>query len=230
MARHCLRSGAGGDRKHPETPSTATATRGHRPHCRGLEHVRWRSQWGLLPRSGLRARGRRLFGNAAVVLMLRIVVFFLEQVLSEAFPQIIVGRIGRNYVEAVCGQVIGEWWGMLKAKHGGGVQLVVVEVVLLLALKGEGVVESMRGGFGRRGGEGGAAAAEGDVEGGVVGWDGAGTGGGKDGRLSLLEQPLYGLAIGLVAKFTGELEDSGGARGRHADAPAPAFYLGVTVL
>lgn len=48
--------------------------------------------------------------------------------------------------------------------------------------------------------------------------------------LGLLEEPLDGLAVGLVAELAGQLEDAGGARGRHADAPPPSVNLGVAVL
>ncbi|KAJ6831761.1 transcription factor TCP14 [Iris pallida] len=80
------------------------------------------------------------------------------------------------------------------------------------------------------GGEGGAGAAERYVEGGEVGRDGAGAGGGDDGGLRLLEEPLDGLPVGLVAELPGELEDAGGAEGRHAYAPPAALDLGVPVL
>lgn len=74
------------------------------------------------------------------------------------------------------------------------------------------------------GGEGG----RGGVEGG--GGDGAGAGGGDDGGLGLVEEPLDGLAVGLVAQFAGELEDAGGAEGGHADSAAAAVHFLVAVL
>jgi len=40
---------------------------------------------------------------------------------------------------------------------------------------------------------------------------GARAGGGDDGRLGLLQQPLHGLAVGLVAELPCELEDPRGA-------------------
>lgn len=62
--------------------------------------------------------------------------------------------------------------------------------------RGEGVVEV---GAAERSRKAGAGAAEGYVEGGEVGWDGASAGGCDDGRLRLLQQPLDRLAIGFVA-------------------------------
>lgn len=91
-------------------------------------------------------------------------------------------------------------------------------------------MKGVGGGFGERSCQRRAAAADGEVEGGVVGGDGAGAGGGDDGRLGLLEEPLDGLAVGLVAQFTGELEDTGGAGGGHADAATAAVDLGVAVF
>jgi hypothetical protein len=55
-------------------------------------------------------------------------------------------------------------------------------------------------------------------------------GGGDDGRLGLLQQPLHGLAVGLVTELPGQLEDPRGAEGRHPDPAAPAVDLGVAVL
>ncbi|PON93627.1 hypothetical protein TorRG33x02_106110 [Trema orientale] len=49
------------------------------------------------------------------------------------------------------------------------------------------------------------------VEGGEVGGDGSGAGGGDDGGLGLLEEPLDGLAVGLVAELPGQLEDPSSA-------------------
>ncbi|VFQ90527.1 unnamed protein product [Cuscuta campestris] len=76
--------------------------------------------------------------------------------------------------------------------------------------------------FGRLGGGGGCGESGGR--------DGPGTGGGDDGGLGLLEEPLDGLAVGLVAEFAGELEDPGGAEGGHADSPATAVDLLVPVF
>lgn len=45
-----------------------------------------------------------------------------------------------------------------------------------------------------------------------------------------LEQPLDGLAVGLVAELPRELEDPGGAQRRHPDPPPPPVHLGVAVL
>lgn len=55
-------------------------------------------------------------------------------------------------------------------------------------------------------------------------------GGGDDGRLGLLQQPLDGLAVGLVAELARELEDPRGAERRHPDPAPPAVHLGVAVL
>lgn len=76
----------------------------------------------------------------------------------------------------------------------------------------------------------GAGAPERYVEGGEVGGDGAGAGGCDDGGLRLLEQPLDGLTVGLVAELPGQLEDPGGAEGRHSDAAAAAVHLRVAVF
>lgn len=86
-------------------------------------------------------------------------------------------------------------------------------------------VPEMRG---RR--ESGAGAPNGEVEGGKVGRDGAGAGGGDDRRLRLLEQPLDGGAVVLVAQLARELKDTGGAGRRHSDPTAAAVDLGVPVL
>jgi len=59
---------------------------------------------------------------------------------------------------------------------------------------------------------------------------GARAGGGDDGRLGLLQQPLHGLAVGLVAELPRELEDPRGAQRGHPDPAAPAVDLGVAVL
>lgn len=82
----------------------------------------------------------------------------------------------------------------------------------------------------RRRRHGGTRAPEGDVEGREVGWDRAGSGGGDHRGLGLLEQPLDGLAVGLVAKLSGQLENPSCARRRHSDPTAPAVDLSVPVL
>ena len=91
-------------------------------------------------------------------------------------------------------------------------------------------VERVRSGLGRRSGECGATAAEGDVEAGEVGGDGAGAGGSDDSRLGLLEKPLDGLSVGLVPQFSGQLENPRGTRGGHSDSAAAAVNFGVPVL
>lgn len=45
-----------------------------------------------------------------------------------------------------------------------------------------------------------------------------------------MEEPLDGLPFGLVAQLPGQLEDPGGAGGRHPDPPTSAVHLGVAVL
>lgn len=59
---------------------------------------------------------------------------------------------------------------------------------------------------------------------------GACTGSGYNGGLGLSEEPLNGLAIGLVAELTSELEHSGGADYGHADAAAATVDFAMTVL
>lgn len=73
-------------------------------------------------------------------------------------------------------------------------------------------------------------AAERDRDGGEAGGGGAGAGGGDDGGLSLTEEPLDGLAIGLVAELARELEDAGGADDWHPYTAAAAVDFAVTVL
>ena len=46
----------------------------------------------------------------------------------------------------------------------------------------------------------------------------------------MLEEPFNGFTIGLVAEFSGELKDPGGAQGRHPDPPPSAINLGVAIL
>uniref|UniRef100_A0A0D9YKK7 Uncharacterized protein n=1 Tax=Oryza glumipatula TaxID=40148 RepID=A0A0D9YKK7_9ORYZ len=86
---------------------------------------------------------------------------------------------------------------------------------------GEEEVVGVGGGVGAEGGRGG---------GGEGGRGGAGAGGGDDGGLGLAEEPLDGLAVGLVAELAGELEDASGADDGHADAAAAAVDLAVAVL
>ncbi|KAL2339371.1 hypothetical protein Fmac_007311 [Flemingia macrophylla] len=80
--------------------------------------------------------------------------------------------------------------------------------------------------------EGGGGREKGLVvgDGGEGGGGGAGAGGGDDGGLSLAEEPLDGLAVGLVAELPRELEDAGGADDGHANAAAAAVHLAVAVL
>ena len=59
---------------------------------------------------------------------------------------------------------------------------------------------------------------------------GAGAGSGDDGGFRLAEEPLDGLAVGLVAELARELEDAGGADDRHANAAPAAVDLAVAVL
>ena len=100
---------------------------------------------------------------------------------------------------------------------------------LLLLLEGEVGVEVGGPELGGDG-HGGAGAAEGDVQGGEVGGDGAGASGGDHRGLRLLEEPLDGFAVRLVAQLAGQLEDAGGAEGRHSDAPPAPVHLRVPVL
>lgn len=58
----------------------------------------------------------------------------------------------------------------------------------------------------------------------------SGAGGGNDGGLGLTEEPLDGLAIGLVSELTCELEHTCGADDRHPDASASSVDLAVPVL
>lgn len=57
----------------------------------------------------------------------------------------------------------------------------------------------------------------------------AGAGGGDDGGLGVAEEPLDGLPVGAVAELPGQLEDPGGAHGRHPDSPSPTVDFGVAV-
>ena len=79
-------------------------------------------------------------------------------------------------------------------------------------------------------GHAGAGAPERYIQRSEVGGDGAGASGGDHSRLGLLEQPLDGLAVGLVTQFARELEDPSGAECRHSDTAASAVDLGVSVL
>ena len=94
----------------------------------------------------------------------------------------------------------------------------------------ERAVKGVRGGLGGRCRERGAAAAEGDVECGEISGDGAGPGGGDDGGLGLLEEPLDGLSVGLVTQFPGQLENPSSTGGGHSDSAAAAVNLGMPVL
>lgn len=78
----------------------------------------------------------------------------------------------------------------------------------------------------RRGG----GVTDGDGYGGEARRRGAGTGGSDDRGLGLAEEPLDGLAVGLVTKLASELEDTGGTNDGHADAPPSAVDLAVAVL
>jgi hypothetical protein len=74
------------------------------------------------------------------------------------------------------------------------------------------------------------AFCSGDGEGGEVGGDGPRAGGGDDGGPGLLQKPLGGLAVCLVAELAGELEHPRRAHGRHPyPSPAP-LHLRVSVL
>lgn len=113
--------------------------------------------------------------------------------------------------------------------HGGGahsgIVLAVVGVVPEPLPEDEG---------GRRGvgpdGEVGPGAGGGVGGGGEAGGGGAGAGGGDDGGLGLAEEPLDGLAVGLVPELARQLEDTCGADDRHADAAAAAVDLRVAVF
>ena len=59
--------------------------------------------------------------------------------------------------------------------------------------------------------------------------DGVSVGGGVDGRLGLLQQPLHGLAVGL-AEPPREMEDPRSTLRGHQDPATPAVDLGVAVL
>lgn len=65
---------------------------------------------------------------------------------------------------------------------------------------------------------------------GETGRSNAGSGGGDDGRLGLAEEPFDGLAVGFVAEFSGELEDTCGADDGHADSAAAAVHFAVAVF
>uniref|UniRef100_A0A804P124 Uncharacterized protein n=1 Tax=Zea mays TaxID=4577 RepID=A0A804P124_MAIZE len=110
------------------------------------------------------------------------------------------------------------WVMVVPAEHGGDLVLRRREVV-----EGDGA-----GGGGRVGRAGGGA--EGDGERGEVRRDGPGAGGGDDGGLGLLQQPLDGLAVGLVAQLPRELEHPRRAQRRHPYPAPAALHLGVAVL
>jgi len=114
----------------------------------------------------------------------------------------------------------------VEAKQSGVLKGLLVRVVS----ECERAVEGVRGRLRRRRRQRGAAAAERDVERGEISGDGAGSGGGDDGGLGLLEEPLDGLAVGLVAQFSGQLENPGGAGGGHSNSAAAAVDFGMPVL
>ena len=114
----------------------------------------------------------------------------------------------------------------------GGLGVGAVPADALAEDEGRGGVREAGGGGGgqrvRAGGGGGAERGRGG--GGEGRRRGAGAGGGDDGGLGLAEQPLYGLAVGLVAELPRELEHAGRADDGHADAAPTAVHLAVTVL
>jgi len=91
-----------------------------------------------------------------------------------------------------------------------------------LVVRRREVVEGGRGTGG--GGRVRSAGAEGDGEGGEVGRDGARARGGDDGGLRLLEQPLDGLAVRLVAQLPRELEQPRRAHRRHPYPPPTPLH------
>ncbi|CBI18508.3 unnamed protein product, partial [Vitis vinifera] len=78
--------------------------------------------------------------------------------------------------------------------------------------------------------DGGAAAAERYVESRKVRRNRAGSSGRHNGRLGLLQKPLYSFTIRLVAQFSSQLKNPRGTDSWHTDAPSPAVDLGVAVL
>jgi len=86
------------------------------------------------------------------------------------------------------------------------------------------------GGAGGRGERRGVGGAHGERHGGEAGGRGAGPGGGDDGRLGLAEEPLDGLAVGLVPQLARELEDARRAYYGHSYAAPAAVDLAVSVL
>lgn len=106
--------------------------------------------------------------------------------------------------------------------------LVLVLMVMVVS-KSESAVQ--RHGLGRRrSGESGAAAPERDAERGEVGRNGSGAGGGDYRRLGLLEKPLDGFAVGLVAELSRQLKNPSGAESRHPDPPSSPVDFRVTVF
>jgi hypothetical protein len=106
---------------------------------------------------------------------------------------------------------------VVPGEHGGDLVLLRQEVVV-----GRGA-----GGGGRVRGVGGA---EGNGERGEVSRDGRRgprASGGNDGGLRLLQQPLDGLAVGLVAQLPRELEHPRLAQHRQPYLPPAALHLGV---
>jgi len=117
--------------------------------------------------------------------------------------------------------------GLKIEECGGGIGVVKEQASPGLEREvGIEVVGSQLGGDGH----GGAGAPVRYVKGGEVSRDGAGAGGGDDSRLGLLEEPLYGLAVGLVSELPRELEDSGGAESGHSNSTAAAVDFGVAVF
>lgn len=119
--------------------------------------------------------------------------------------------------------------------HGGGGDdvLLVNDTVMILGLLGGGAEafsEQERGWRGRGGGGVGGGAVEVGGGGGERRRCGAGSGGGDDGRLSLTEEPLDGLAIGLVTEFTCQLKHTCRADDWHPYPPPTAVHLAVPVL
>ena len=159
-------------------------------HGQHPEPARWRGGVGPHgPHCGGRRRRRLLLARLGRARILAVVVL-LEQVLPVALPHVGVASAGVLLLRREEVVVV--------AHHGGhvvrrGGRLVVVRV--------ERERRERRGAGGVGGG--GGSRADGDVERGVVGRDGSGAGGRKDGGLRLLQQPLDGLAVGLVAELAG---------------------------
>lgn len=103
--------------------------------------------------------------------------------------------------------------------------------LMKLGVESVGEVEGVGSGLGRiRRGEGGGAGAVGDFQRGEVGGDGSCAGGGDDGWLGMVEEPLDGFPVGLVAQLPGELENAGCADGGHADPTTTAVNFDMSVF